>query len=43
MADVIHMTEAQAKRVYKLARKTCCNCCDSFCVLLDTPCPQCIT
>ena len=43
MSDVIRMTEAQAKRVYKLARKTCCNCYDGFCVLLDTPCPQCIT
>ena len=43
MSDVIRMTEAQAKRVYKLARKNCCNCYDGFCVLLDTTCPQCIT
>ena len=37
------MTEAQARRVYKLARERCCNCYSGFCVLLDTPCPQCIT
>lgn len=37
------MTEAQARQVYKLAKKECCNCYDGFCVLLDTPCPQCIT
>lgn len=43
MSDVIRMTEAQAKRVYKLAKKECCNCYDGYCVLLDTPCPQCIT
>lgn len=43
MAEVIRMTEGQAKRVYKLAKKECCNCYDGFCVLLDTPCPQCIT
>ena len=43
MADLIRMTEAQARRVYKLARKECCNCYDGFCVCLDTPCPQCIT
>ncbi len=43
MADVIRMTEAQARQVYKLAKKECCNCYDGFCVLLDTPCPQYIT
>ena len=43
MGDVIRMTEAQARRVYKLARERCCNCYSGFCVLLDTPCPQCIT
>ena len=43
MANVIRMTEAQARQVYKLAKKDCCNCYDGFCVLLDTPCPQCIT
>ncbi len=43
MTEVIRMTEAQAKRVYKLAKKECCNCYNGFCVLLDTSCPQCIT
>ena len=43
MTEVIRMTEAQAKRVYKMAKKECCNCYNGFCVLLDTPCPQCIT
>jgi hypothetical protein len=43
MAEVIRMTEAQARQVYKLAKKECCNCYNGFCVLLDTPCPQCIT
>ncbi len=43
MAEVIRMTEAQAKRIFKLAKKACCNCYDGYCVLLDTLCPQCIT
>ena len=37
------MTEAQAKHAHKLARERCCNCYSGFCVLFDTPCPQCIT
>jgi len=37
------MTEAQARRAHKLAKERCCNCYDGFCILLDTPCPQCIT
>ena len=43
MGEVIRMTEAQAKKAYALAKKNCCNCYDGFCVLFDTPCPQCIT
>ena len=43
MAEVIRMTEAQAKKAHALAKSSCCNCYDGFCVLFDTPCPQCIT
>lgn len=37
------MTEAQARRVHKLAKVRCCNCFSGYCFLLDTPCPQCLT
>ena len=37
------MSEAQARRAHKLAKKECCNCFNGFCVLFDSPCPQCIT
>ncbi len=37
------MSVAQAKRAHALAKKECCNCYSGFCVLFDTPCPQCIT
>ena len=43
MVDLIRMSEAQARRARKLAKKACCNCYEGFCVLFDSPCPQCIT
>ena len=43
MADVIRMTEAQARRVYALAKRECCNYQSGDCILFDTYCPQCIT
>lgn len=39
----IRMTEAQARRAHKLAKKECCNCLGGFCVVFDSPCPQGIT
>ena len=39
----VRMTEAQTRRAHKLAKKECCNCFNGFCVVFDSPCPQCIT
>ena len=39
----VRMSEAQARRAHKLAKKECCNYLGGFCVLFDSPCPQCIT
>ena len=43
MADVIRMTEVQAREAYKLVKKACCNYKDGTCIVLDCPCPQLIT
>ena len=43
MGNVIRMTEGQARKVYALLKKTCCNYISGQCIVLDCPCPQLIT
>ena len=43
MGNVIRMTEGQARKVYALLKKACCNYMSGQCIALDCPCPQLIT
>ncbi len=43
MGNALRMTERQARNVYALVRKACCNYMGGHCILFDCPCPQLIT